>query len=191
MVIGASNYWRSWTGQADSTDEIIPIGAGPQDTVIEPPQLMNTLYPLGTGAAPVPSDILVRRDIVQAVSGFEASFRGPLMLYEDQAFLSKVYRSHPVYVASACWDRYRLRADSIVATTNAAGRYWQVRGHFLRWLRHDLDRTGGPPPAVRDALGRAIRQARMQMARAWLASAVRRVVPAPLYERLRPRRAAP
>jgi glycosyltransferase involved in cell wall biosynthesis len=190
MVIGASNYWRSWSGQADSADVIIPIGAEP-DTLIAPPQLMTTLYPLGTGAAPPPSDILLRRDVVQAVGGFEASFRGPLMLYEDQAFLSKVYRSHPVYVASACWDRYRLRDDSIVATSHADGRYWQVRSHFLHWLRRDLARTGGALPAVQDALARAIREARMKLARARLASAARRVLPAPLYERLRPRFRSP
>ena len=173
MVVGASSYWRSWSGQPNDIDEIIPIGAGQQDAVIAPPLLMTALYPLGTGAAPPPSDILLRRDVVLSVSGFEASFRGPLMLYEDQAFLSKVYRSHPVYVASACWDRYRQRADSIVATTTAAGRYWQVRSHFLQWLQRDLVRTGGAPPAVRDALGRAIRRARINLVRGWLASAKR------------------
>ena len=186
MVIGASTYWRSWSGRADSADLVIPIGAE-ADTLIAPPQLMTTLYPLGTGAAPPPSDLLLRRNVVQAVGGFEASFRGPLMLYEDQAFLSKVYRSHPVYVASACWDRYRLRDDSIVATGHADGRYWQVRSHFLHWLRQDLARTGGAPPAVQDALARAIHEARMKLARARLASAARRLLPAPLFERLRPR----
>jgi glycosyltransferase involved in cell wall biosynthesis len=190
MVIGASNYWRSWSGRADSADEIIPIGAV-ADTLIAPPQLMTTLYPLGLGAAPPPSDLLLRRDAVQAVGGFEASFRGPLMLYEDQAFLSKIYRSHPVYVASACWDRYRQRDDSIVATGHADGRYWQVRWHFLHWLRRDLARTGGTPPAVHDALARAIREARLKLARAHLASAARRLLPAPLYERLRPRFRSP
>jgi len=186
MVIGASNYWRSWSGQADSADEIIPIGAEP-DTLIAPPQLITALYPLGTGAAPPPSDLLLRRDVVQAVGGFEASFRGSLMLYEDQAFLSKVYRSHPVYVASACWDRYRQRDDSIVATGHADGRYWQVRSHFLHWLRQDLARTGGAPVSVQAALARAIHEARMKLARARLASAARRILPTPLFERLRHR----
>jgi glycosyltransferase involved in cell wall biosynthesis len=190
MVIGASNYWRSWSGQAGSADEITPIGAEP-DTLIAPPQLMTTLYPLGTGAAPPPSDLLLRRDVVQAVGGFEASFRGPLMLYEDQAFLSKIYRSHPVYVASACWDRYRQRDDSIVAMSHADGRYWRVRSHFLRWLRQDLARTGGTPAAVHEALAHAIHEARMKLARARLASAARRLLPTPLYERLRPRLRSP
>jgi glycosyltransferase involved in cell wall biosynthesis len=185
MVIGASNYWRSWSAQANRPDEIISVGAE-ADTLIAPPHLMTTLYPLGTGAAPPPSDLLLRRDVVRAVGGFEASFRGPLMLYEDQAFLSKIYRSHPVYVASACWDRYRLRDDSIVATSHADGRYWQVRSHFLRWLRRDLARTGGATPAVADALARAIHEARVKRVRTRLAGAARRLLPAPWYARLQP-----
>ena len=159
MVVGASRYWRSWSGHREGDDVVIPIGVQ-SDTVIAPPQLMTALYPLGTGAGPPPSNIMLRRDVVQEVQGFEASFRGQLALYEDQAFLSKVYRRYPVYVASACWDRYRLRADSIVATVNAAGRYWQVRSHFCT----GCGRPGShreTPAAVQDALKRAIRHARV------------------------------
>jgi glycosyltransferase involved in cell wall biosynthesis len=184
MVIGASLTWRSWSGAPDSADELVPVGAE-QDALIEPPQLMTTLYPLGAGAAPAPSVLLLRRDVVQAVGGFEASFRGPLMLYEDQAFLSRIYRGHAVYVASACWCRYRQRADSIVAQGRAAGRYWPVRAHFLRWLQRDLARSGGAAPAVRAALARARRQARATRTRAWLSAAAQRLLPAALRQRLR------
>jgi glycosyltransferase involved in cell wall biosynthesis len=184
MVIGASTYWRSWAGQSEGVDEIIPIGAE-QDAVIAPPELMTRLYPLGAGATPPPSDILARCDAVRAVGGFEASFRGPLMLYEDQAFLSKICRRYPVYVASACWDRYRLRADSIVATQRAAQRYWQVRSHFLHWLRRDLARTGGAPAQVQPTLDRAIREARVQVALVRMASVARRILPTSLIEQLR------
>ena len=146
---------------------------------------MTPLSPLGAGAAPPPSNLLLRRDVVQQVGGFEASFRGPLMLYEDQAFLSKIYRRHPVYVSSACWDRYRQRADSIVATNLAAGRYWQVRLHFLHWLERDLARSGPTLPAVPDAVRRAIQQARRRSALSMAARAARRLMPAAVYERLR------
>jgi glycosyltransferase involved in cell wall biosynthesis len=178
LVIGASQYWRSWSPAASGADVVVPIGAA-ADCLHEPPQLMTTLYPLGTGAAPPPSNLLLRRDAVQAVGGFEASFRGALMLYEDQAFLSKMYRSHPVYVASACWDRYRQRPDSIVARHTAAGRYWQVRSYFLAWLERDLVRTGGAPAGVGERIEQALREARRQRTRATLVAAVRRVLPAP------------
>jgi glycosyltransferase involved in cell wall biosynthesis len=184
MVMGASLYWRSWSAASTGADIVVPIGAE-NDAVIAPPQLMTTLYPLGAGAAPPPSNLLLRRDVVQQVGGFEASFRGPLMLYEDQAFLSKVYRRHPVYVAGACWVRYRQRPDSIVSTTMAAGRYWQIRLHFLRWLEQDLARSGLVLPAVQSALSQAIRQARKKSAFIPLASAARRFLPAAVRERLR------
>jgi glycosyltransferase involved in cell wall biosynthesis len=184
LVMGASHYWRSWAATPRGADVVVPIGA-PHDAVIAPPQLMNLLYPLGAGAAPPPSNLLLRRDVVQQVGGFEASFRGPLMLYEDQAFLSKIYRRHRVYVASACWDRYRQRPDSIVATNLAAGRYWQVRLHFLRWLEQDLARSGPAAPPVQAALRQAIHRARRRAALSVVARTARRLLPATVYERLR------
>jgi glycosyltransferase involved in cell wall biosynthesis len=184
MVVGASQYWRSWSPAAMGSDRVVPVGVA-GDRLYEPPSLMTGLYPLGAGAAPPPSNLLLRRDVVQAVGGFEASFRGALMLYEDQAFLSKIYRSHPVYVASACWDRYRQRPDSIVATQTAAGRYWHVRLHFLLWLQHDLSRHGGAPAVVRTLIDRALHEARSQRVRAALVSRVRRVLPVAVVRRLR------
>jgi glycosyltransferase involved in cell wall biosynthesis len=187
MVIGASKYWQSWSGESEEVDVVTPIGAE-HDTVVAPPQLMTRLYPLGEGACPPPSDIMVRREVLEAVGGFEASFRGPLMLYEDQAFLSKIYRSFPVYVASACWDLYRLRPDSIVATAHAGSGYWEVRLHFLTWLKRDLARTGPLPVAVHSALGHAIREARSNTNRNILKKVVRRILPAPIYNWLREQR---
>lgn len=184
MVMSASSYWRSWSAASKGTDVVVPIGAA-SDAVIAPPQLMTTLYPLGTGAAPAPSSLMLRSHVVRQVGGFEASFRGLLMLYEDQAFLSKIYRRHPVYVAGACWVRYRQRPDSIVATNHAAGRYWAIRLHFLRWLEQDLARGGPVPPAVQAALSQAIRQARAKSALVPLVNVARRLLPPAVYERLR------
>jgi glycosyltransferase involved in cell wall biosynthesis len=184
MVVGASQYWRSWASEASRADEVVSVGTT-LDAVAEPPRLMLDLYPLGSGAAPPPSDLLLRAETVREVGGFEASFRGPLMLYEDQAFLSKIYRRYPVYVASTCWDRYRERTGSIVAANLSAGRYWRVRTHFLRWLRNDLSRTGPSVPAVDAAVTLALRQARMQALRARVAAAASRLVPTSLRARMR------
>jgi glycosyltransferase involved in cell wall biosynthesis len=180
MVVGSSQYWRSWTGDADSTDQIVPIGTE-CDTIHTPPDLLLRLYPLGEGACPPPSDLLLRRTVVEAVGGFEPSFRGSLMLYEDQAFLSKIYRTCPVYVASACWDRYRQRPEGIVARTVAEGQYWQVRLHFLEWLRDDLARTGSAVPEVRAALESALRRTRLHVAITATRRAARRVLPGSVY----------
>lgn len=184
MVIGASNYWRSWSDEPGAQDCVIPVGVAP-DRVVMPPELMHCLYPLGSGAAPPPSDLMVRHHVLREVGGFEASFHGPLMLYEDQAFLSKIYRRYPVYVSGECWDCYRVRPGSIVSSTCAAGQYWAVRLHFLTWLRADLRRRpalrGDHVPLLRDAM----REARRQLVLLGVRRVLRRVMPWPAMQRLR------
>jgi glycosyltransferase involved in cell wall biosynthesis len=193
MVCGASEYWRSWTGEAsdEATDVVVPVGAAP-DRVVDPPSLALALYPLGEGAAPCPSDLLLRRVAIEAVGGFEEHFRGDYQLYEDQGFLAKLYLRWPVYVSGACWDRYRQRPNSCVATVKEAGRYDAVRVYFLRWLQGYLEREGIRDPAVRGALARALRPYRWpyrwsaRLVRS-AAEAARRVLPAALRRRLRAR----
>ena len=153
MVCGASEYWWSWA-DPDRDDVVVPVG-GPQDVVVEPPGLSLALYPLGEGAAPCPSGLVLRRSVVEAVGGFVEHFRGPYQLYEDQAFLAKVYLSTPVYVASGCWDRYRQHPDSCVARVTGAGQYDEVRRFFLEDLEGYLAGRS-PGPEVRAALGRAL-----------------------------------
>lgn len=168
MVCGASEYWRSWTGAAgeEAADVVVPVGA-PPDALVAPPSLTLTLYPLGQGAAPCPSDLLLRRTAVEVVGGFEEHFRGDYQLYEDQGFLAKLYLRFSVYVSGACWDRYRQRPDSCVATVTKAGRYDAVRAYFLRWLQGYMEREGVRSPMLRDALARALRPYR------WLTPIVR------------------
>ncbi len=143
MVCGAAEYWRSWTGTPEDLgqDLVLPVGA-PADTLIEPPELLRILYPLGPGTAPCPSDLLVRRRVVEAVGGFEEEFRGAKQLYEDQAFLAKVYLRTPVFVSGACLIRYRLHPESCVSAVTGAGQYHTVRSFFLRWFETHLSGQG-------------------------------------------------
>ena len=60
MVSGAVSYWRSWAGEEDV---IIPTGHV-QDKPVLPPEALLALYPLGRAAAPCPSDLMLRREIV-------------------------------------------------------------------------------------------------------------------------------
>ena len=76
LICGASRYWYSWSGKPDREDHVVQVGAT-QDRVLPPPEPLLTLYPLGSGAAPVPSGLLVRRSLVEAVGGWEESYRGP------------------------------------------------------------------------------------------------------------------
>lgn len=155
MVVGAAAYWRTWTGNRLVKDVVLPIGA-PPDTLIEPPRLFRLLYPLGRGTAPCPSDFVLRRQVVERVGGFEEHFRGPYQLYEDQAFLAKVYLGTPVFVSGACLLKYRQHPESCVSAVTAAGQYHTVRSFFLRWFEDYLSRRGLEGTEVWRLLQRAL-----------------------------------
>ncbi len=133
-VCGTVNYWRSWQG---GRDLLVPTGHV-QDRPVAPPEASLRLYPLGSAAAPCPSDLMLRRDAVERLGGFEEHFTGPRQMYEDQGFLAKLYLDYPVYFSSRRWLDYRQHANSIVSQVTSTGRYVQVRGYFLEWLSRYL-----------------------------------------------------
>jgi glycosyltransferase involved in cell wall biosynthesis len=157
MVCGAAKYWASWDrSSGQSSDVVVPTG-GPQDCVSYPPSLLLDLYPLGAGASPCPSDLMLRRDALMRVKGFEEHFVGPYQLYEDQAFLAKLYLCTPIYISSSIWLLYRRHPDSCVASVRKEGKYREVRGYFLTWLGRYLADGGCLDDAVLQALERALR----------------------------------
>ena len=150
---GTVNYWRSWAG---GTDEAVATGHV-RGRPIAPPEAMLALYPLGKAAAPCPSDLMVRRATALRLSGFEESFTGALQMYEDQAFLAKLYLEGTVYFDERCWLDYRRHDASCIATVSRDGRYDEVRRHFLEWLRGYLaERPHLQHAAVMTALNRAL-----------------------------------
>jgi glycosyltransferase involved in cell wall biosynthesis len=152
MVCGTVRYWYSWDG---GEDVLIPTGHV-QNRIVRPPEASLALYPLGAAAAPCPSDLLLRRDVVAALGGFEEHFTGPRQMYEDQGFLAKLYLAAPVFFSDRVWLSYRQHADSCVAEVTRDGRYDEVRLYFLTWLERYLAGLPNPDPRVRTALRRAL-----------------------------------
>ena len=152
MVCGTVRYWESWAG---GEDRVVPSGHI-QDRSIPPPEAMLSVYPLGTGAAPCPSDLLLRRDLIISLGGFEEQFSGPRQLFEDQAFLAKLYLVAPVYFSGDIWLNYRLHADSCVASVSRSGQEQEVRRFFFQWLANYLSRQPEVHSRVRRALGRIL-----------------------------------
>jgi glycosyltransferase involved in cell wall biosynthesis len=134
LVAGATLYWDRWRGGEDRTVLVGHL----QNQVLSPPLALLSLYPLGKAEAPCPSCVIVRRAVVESVGGFEASFVGRLQMYEDQAFLCKVYLFTPVYFSDRIWFKYRQHNSSCVAENVKAGHYNAVRQHFLAWLDRQL-----------------------------------------------------
>ena len=153
LVCGAAIYWRSWS---DDRDEIMPTGHR-HDVSIYPPDAALALHPLGKATAPCPSDFVLRANLVRRLGGFEEQFTGDNQLFEDQAFLSKIYLSAPVYFSSAPLLKYRLHPESCVARVTKAGKYHQVRLYFLEWFEKYLMTTGKVDPRVSSSLRRALR----------------------------------
>jgi glycosyltransferase involved in cell wall biosynthesis len=157
MVYGRSLYWQSWSGKAeDNEKDYIPDAYVSGNQIYPPSQLLTLSYPLGKATPPPPTDIMLRRDAIADVGGFEAGFQKMYQLYEDQAFFSKFYLKFPVFVSNSCWDKYRLHPESCGSTVNKAGQYDQVRSFFLHWFEKYLKKEGITDIAVWDALNKAI-----------------------------------
>lgn len=130
LAAGAAREWRSWEG---GPDKIIQSGHR-WNVPISPGEATLALYPLGAAQAPAPSNFMVRRKLFEAVGGFEAAYRGPMQLYEDQAFLAKAYLAGGLYFSDRLWLNYRVHDQSCMVVNKSAGNYDKVRRRFLRWL---------------------------------------------------------
>ncbi len=157
MVYGKSLYWHSWTGQpADQQKDFIPHCYMPANRLYPPPTLLTQCYPLGGAISPPPTDILLRRDAVEVLGGFESGFQNIYQLYEDQAFFAKLYLQYAVFVADECWDQYRQHANSCDSVVNQAGHYDTVRLFFLNWLEQYLSAQRVRDRSVWQALRHAL-----------------------------------
>jgi hypothetical protein len=120
MVQSDHLWWTSWQDERDQIDEdhMRPF-AWAEDCIVSPPEALMTIL-----AAPLsstmPCSITVRRSTALAVGGFEACIHS---LYEDQAFLTKIYIDKPIYAMNACLAKHRVHAaslmNSVAATASA------------------------------------------------------------------------
>lgn len=137
MVYGSTQLWHSWTGEPKdrSRDSLQAIGVQP-NTIVKPPNLL-VRYLSKQAITPAPSDVLLRRETVDAVKGFEESFRG---MYEDQVFFAKVCFKTPVFVSGECWDRHRQHPDSACSVWRRTGEYYSAEAAlmYLNWIQDYL-----------------------------------------------------
>lgn len=160
MVYGATQYWHSWTGNAeDIPRDYVPDLGVATDTLVRPPTLLRLCLESRARTA-CPSDILLRRKVLESIGGFEEQFYGMLQLFEDHAFLAKVYLKAPVFVASECWDRYRIHPESCVSVVTKAGQKYAAGLFYLRWLEKYLSEQGVKDAALWKALRRKMRRYR-------------------------------
>lgn len=141
LLAGATIYWESWRGGEDQAQ----LSGHVQNRVVQPPEALLSVYPLGKSEAPGMCSLLVRRSMIERVGGFEDSFEG---MYEDQAFLVKVYLNTPVYFSDRIWFKYRRHDLSCMEQNAKAGQYDAVRQRFLTWFAGYLTETCVNEPLV-------------------------------------------
>jgi glycosyltransferase involved in cell wall biosynthesis len=167
MLCGVVNYWSSWAG---GEDRLVATGSR-IDSTLTPPNALLHLYPLGVGHAPCPSDLMIRRSLVEGGCTFEETLSGPVQMYEDQMFFAKIYLSATVLFASRVWLDYRQHPDSCVSVVFRDGLYHGMRRGFLAWLERYVGDHPGPRT---DQVIRAIHQARWDLDHPTLARLRRR-----------------
>ena len=131
MICEASCFWYSWK-DVYQKDYIMQIGT--QQGIYQPPELMKILYPLGEGQPPCPSGIIIKKEALLRSGGFEEQFSGVYQLYEDQAFLSKIYLKEIVYISREANNYYRKRDNSMSSAVKDELIYKKVRLFYHEWL---------------------------------------------------------
>ena len=153
MVYGRTLYW--FADEDGGRDFLSKLGVEP-DRLFHPPALL-ALFLRDGGTIPCLCSMVARRDVVQALGGFEERIQH---LYEDQVLLAKLCLAAPVYVESGCRERYRQHAQSSSAIAIGTGAYHPLAPNpagaaFLSWLTEYL----AAHPAEDPTLARALRRA--------------------------------
>jgi glycosyltransferase involved in cell wall biosynthesis len=137
MICEASRFWYSWN---DVRKENPVIEIGVPEGLYFPRELIKVLYPLHTGQPPCPSGIILRSAIFKDAGAFEEAFSGIYQLYEDQAFLAKMYLTQTIYISATANNKYRKHQHSMSGAASDANLYAKVRNYYLDWLTDYLEK---------------------------------------------------
>ena len=133
LVCGRTKWWYGWTNKPEDVKrDFVQKFDLPLNTLVQPPALL-LLFLKDEWASLC--DVLVRRQAIKAVGGYEDFFTA---MYEDQAFHAKLCLNYPAYVSSECWYLYRQHPRACTTQTHATQKYFNARKAFLIWLERYL-----------------------------------------------------
>jgi glycosyltransferase involved in cell wall biosynthesis len=153
MVYGPSLWWYSWTEEKKRirSDFIQNLGFE-GNTIVNPPELL-ALFLKKQQTIPLPSNIFVRRNVVEKNNGFENAFRG---MYEDQAFLAKICLKETVYISGECWLKYRQHSNACTSVALGEKKHHAIRILFLNWLEEYLKNQRSTAYKARSAINKEL-----------------------------------
>ena len=135
FLFGPTEYWYEWDAEGNNGRKNEVPAVAPGDRLYAPSELLARNMPLGKYGVPCPCSFLVRRWAFERVGGFVEDFNpSTYQMYEDVAFLSKIYLHVPVYVSEACLDRNRCSRFSMTRQMVSPLRHDAARRFFFRWL---------------------------------------------------------
>lgn len=153
VVCEATKYWNSWA-DPDKKDVRVKVGIE-EDKLYQSRELVSQLYPLGSGAGFCNCALIVKKDLLLQIGGFDEKFIGKNQLYEDQVIFLKLYLHGNVYISSLCNNLYRQRPDSLMHGLYAEGYSKEGRYFFLQWLKNYLEQNNITDKKIQRALGKA------------------------------------
>jgi len=149
FLFGSTEWWYEWDPEGNGHKKNHIPAQAPGDKVYFPPVLLTQSYPLGPYGSPCPGSFLLRRWAFERVGGFEECFNPTTyQMYEDIAFLSKMYLQIPIYVSSTCLDRNRCNRFSMTRQPAAARSEDAARRFYFRWLISYLRQQAVSDPAI-------------------------------------------
>jgi GT2 family glycosyltransferase len=152
-LYGATRWFYEGNGKRDYRER---LGVR-LDRQYAAPTILNRIILEERGDIPCTCGVMIRREVLNTVGGFEECFA----LYEDQSLWVKLLLSYPVRVVSGCHAAYRQHEASTSSAAVASGAYNQTAAHpardaFLAWIG-EYAKTQGAPPSVLAALETAAR----------------------------------
>lgn len=157
MVYGSLYYWYSWTRHFNdhNKDYVANILNFPSNTLLGSLEYL-TLFVQEHILVSSPTCMIVRRDVVERVHGFEESFRG---LFDDQVFAAKMALEAPVLLIQGVFEKYRKHPTSLTATVSRTDVH-SARHVYLTWLATYIARKGIKDAGLWKALNRELLQYR-------------------------------
>jgi len=134
MLCARLQVWHSWTGKPEDLHRDTLYGVGPDgehpygDILVRPPALLSLFL---RDERFIPCSVLVQRDVIESVGGYEDIFRDG---YSDSVVFVKMCLTSNVFVSSECWYKYRKHPESYTYRSWHTGEDPGIRQFYLNWI---------------------------------------------------------